>query len=120
MTAFPKPAPKFKEPARRLGARSEPRRGPRRDPAYRARVRRLKCAARLMSPCQGRVECDHMGPRGLGQKCHDDEGGPMCQGHHRDRTDYAGVFEKFLGADMRRWCDRVIEETRKLLGWTPP
>ena len=117
----PKPGPKLKEKPQRLGARKEPRRSGRdRDPVYLARVRRLPCAARRMSSCAGAIEADHAGRRPLGRKSHDHEAIPMCQQHHWQRTNYVGAFEKFMGADMRRWCDRVIDATRAQLGWTPP
>jgi len=118
---FPKPEPRYKAPPQKLGKRKEPRRSGRdRDPLYMAKVKRLPCAARRMSSCEGVIEADHAGPRPLGRKSHDHQTIPMCQKHHWQRTNYVGVFEKFMGADMRRWCDRVIEETRKALGWTPP
>lgn len=119
----PKPMPRIKEKRARLGARRTPRRADRRiDPAYRARVRTLKCAARKFPghKCEGRIECDHMGERPYGRKCHDDESGPMCTIGHWARTNYVREFKAFTAVEMRAWCDQVIAETRAKLGWTPP
>lgn len=63
--------------------------------------------------CRGRVQADHAGKRGLGQKCPDDECIPLCQHHHQSRTDYSGYFKNWNGAQMREWNDRIIHITQE-------
>lgn len=65
-----------------------PRHDPRRDPAYLAWIRTLPCvicfAWKLPSRrYDGKVEAAHVGERGLGQKCPDQEALPLCILHHR-------------------------------------
>lgn len=71
--------------------RANPRRGPARDRAYLAWIRRFGCVACLNStiiapknPLWDDIEAAHVGPiRGLGQKCSDYETIPLCEQHHR-------------------------------------
>jgi len=128
-----------KTPMRRK--RMKPRRGRVRDPEYMAKVRRLPCIVRtalkdfadhltrfvfqpnahgpalirglrFATPCRGRIQADHMGVRGLGQKSSDRETAPMCEGHHPERTDYRGVFKDWTAEEMRQFCDWAIERTQ--------
>lgn len=96
--------------------RSTPRRSSRvRDEAWLAEVRKLQCAAVSDScgtHCLGRVEADHAGARPLGRKASDDTAIPMCQRHHRERTDATGYFKGWGAARMRMWLDIRIAETR--------
>lgn len=110
--------------------RRKPRRSERvRNGAYLAAVRALGyCAvARYGVPaavltgvahyaagvCGGVVEADHTGQRPVGRKASDDTAIPMCSVHHRQRTDYSGVFRGYTGPLMRTWCDEMIERTRE-------
>lgn len=52
--------------------------------------------------CEGRIEANHAGPRGLSQKSHDDECFPMCSGGHRDWTDYRGQFDPSIQSSEER------------------
>ncbi len=66
--------------------RSEPRRGPVKDPAYLEWIRTQPCCIceRLGVLQEGSTEAAHVGDRGLGQKCSDLEALPLCAwGHHR-------------------------------------
>jgi hypothetical protein len=49
------------------------------DDAYRAFIRRQAC---ICCGSQKWIECAHVGPRGLGQKCSDYETLPLCPAHH--------------------------------------
>lgn len=120
---FPKPAPRMKEPRRFSSLpkkRATQRRSDRRrNPGYMAKVRTLPCLLVKEHTCEGRIEVDHLGPRPLGRKCHDDETGPMCHLAHYLRTNYLGYFAGFTAVEMREWCDEGIAITRARLGWVP-
>lgn len=68
-------------------------------------IKRQPCAARgvVDTLCCGRVEADHAGERGLGQKADDDTCIPLCQQHHRERTDRTGGFASWSRTKMRAW-----------------
>ncbi len=76
-------------------------------------------------PCEGRVQADHAGTRGLGVKAPDNTCIPLCRKHHGERTDYRGYFKNWKGPQMREWNDRAIRYFQKLyadyvaLGQTP-
>lgn len=59
--------------------RSKPRRGRERDPKYLAWIASLPCFLCGIWP----VEVAHLGDRGLSQKCHDRETGPLCHNDHQ-------------------------------------
>lgn len=63
--------------------------------------------------CEGRVQADHAGSRGLGQKSADDTCIPLCRNHHGERTDYRGTFKNWNAAMMRSFNDWAIERTRR-------
>jgi hypothetical protein len=77
-------------------------------------VKSQPCCARFISYCDGPIEADHAGRRGLGQKCDDRECIPLCAKHHRERTDMRGAFGGFHAERMREWLDRRIAETQTL------
>ncbi len=83
------------------------------------------CVLRATGKCEGRVQADHAGARGLGVKCPDDQTIPLCRFHHSSRTDYTGYFKNWKGPQMREWCDLVVYQTQSLyltlcaLGQTP-
>jgi len=68
----------------------------------------------LPSPttCEGHVQADHAGRRGIGQKSADDTCAPMCRKHHEERTDVKQTFRGFTKIEMRAWCDWAIEQAR--------
>jgi hypothetical protein len=98
--------------------RSTPRRSGRvRDEAWLAEVRKLPCCAPKWPPslCSGAVEADHVGRRGLGQKCSDRETIPLCNGHHEDRDGRDGNRGPFAGWNperLRTWLNERIAETQ--------
>jgi hypothetical protein len=98
---------------RRKGATKYSRRE--RDSTYMIAVKALSCLAADLSPCEGVVEADHAGRRGLGQKCSDLETISLCTLHHRQRTDWTGPFKSWDQAKMRAWLEDAIETTRARL-----
>lgn len=67
---------------------------------------------RAPTPCNGPVEADHMGAHGLGQKADDNTCAPLCQQHHRERTDHSGSFRHLTRDEARAWRARAIERTQ--------
>lgn len=89
-----------------------------RDVEHMLLVKSLPCALSGVAgagPCSGPVEADHMGERGLGQKCSDNECGPLCTRHHRHRTESKGFFEPMSKEERRHWCKLTIARTQLLL-----
>lgn len=65
------------------GRRAKPRRSSAVvDHRYREFVRLLPCAAHRLGACAREVQFHHAAPSGLGQKCSDYDGIPLCDGHH--------------------------------------
>lgn len=62
--------------------------------------------------CAGSVEADHQGAHGLGQKADDFTCVPMCQQHHRERTDHSGIFRPLTRDEVRAWRAVAIERTQ--------
>jgi hypothetical protein len=82
-----------------------------RDFSFMQWARRQPCVARPLSMCEGRVQADHAGKRGLGQKCPDHECIPLCRTHHMQRTAFAGPFKDWDQAKMREWLERQMIST---------
>lgn len=96
--------------------RAEPRRSERqRDTSFMLRVKLLPCSAQDMGGCSGIIEADHAGRRPLGRKCNDSECIPLCQLHHRQRTDLSGPFKAWTRQEMREWLDLNISLTQAVL-----
>lgn len=116
----------------RLSARSKTnsyRKRPR-DLEYMRWVKRQPCIVRTLSPhsfiryehgrvwpmppssCQGPVEADHAGDRGIGQKADDRTCIPLCQNHHRERTDHLRSFRPLTRDELRAWRTAAIERTQ--------
>ena len=70
-------------------------------------------AYRNQTPCSGRVQADHLGVRAYGHKSPDGTCGPMCFGHHGERTDLRGTFKDFTKVEMRAFCDAGIAHTQR-------
>jgi hypothetical protein len=86
------------------------------DAAYRAWVRRQPCCARTLigHRCDGRVEGDHVGRRGLGQKCDDAAMVALCQLGHQHRDAFHGCFREWDQGQMRRWlADQVADHRQR-------
>lgn len=69
-------------------------------------------AFKKATPCNGPVEADHMGARGIGQKADDRTCVPMCRGHHGERTDHTGTFRPLVQVELRAWRAAAIEHTQ--------
>ncbi len=70
--------------------------------------RRQPCCARDLGGCSGRVQADHAGRRGIGQKALDNTVIPMCETHHACRDAFNGVFKKWNQSKMRAWLIEKI------------
>jgi hypothetical protein len=101
-------------------ARRATRPKPGADPAYRARVRLLPCAAAHMSGCIGAVDPHHAGERpGVAMKAHDRTCIPLCRGHH-DRLHAAQhPFKEWSKERRREWQDDQIRRTQETLDAPP-
>lgn len=97
--------------------RSTPRRSDRvRDGAYMAAVRTMSCLlASSRSTCDGVIEADHVGARGLGQKASDRTCVPLCTRHHGERHSASGAFRGMDQAALRRWKKWAIGVTQLAL-----
>ena len=71
-----------------------------------------RAAEYKLTPCSGRVEADHMGERGMGQKADDSTVVPMCRGHHGERHDHKGVFHVLTKPELRAWRAQAIERSQ--------
>lgn len=78
-------------------------------------IRRQPCIVRSLppdpnrlTPCSGRVEADHLGSRGIGRKADDRTCAPLCQQHHRERTDHSGAFRELGQLELRAWRDQAL------------
>lgn len=95
--------------------RAQPRRSSRRrDSDYLTAIRGLECSACHAIPC----EASHVGPRGLGQKCSDDEAVPMCRQCHLDWHGCCGGFKDYTKQMRIDWAALAIAWTRSQLGWS--
>jgi len=66
------------------------------------------------TPCEGPIEADHMGPRGLSHKADDRTCAALCTKHHRERTDHTGSFKFCTKAEVRAWRERAILRAQTL------
>jgi hypothetical protein len=80
------------------------------DPRFASWIRTLPCAVVGLDPhgCQGTTQAYHAGPRGLGQKAHDNTCIPLCLSHHRAYHDYRWPFSTMPKAELRAWIDQQI------------
>lgn len=93
-----------------------------RDTPYMLWVKSLSCAVlefwmpweHEIGTCDGPIQADHMGRRGIGQKAADDTCAPMCRRHHRERTDHSGVFRHATREQAREWCAGVVRDIREI------
>jgi hypothetical protein len=111
---------KRKRPMRRTKRSAYARRP--RDTAFMLWVKTLLCAVEeewplfpvKPTPCDGVIEADHMGARGLGRKADDSTCVPMCSNHHRERSDHAGTFRAMTKEQLRTWRGRAMLRTQTL------
>lgn len=78
-------------------------------------VKLMPCCLWFLGCCDGEVEADHAGDRGLGEKSHDNTTIPLCTRHHRERTDMTGYFASFDRHRMREWRHERVDETQVTL-----
>lgn len=100
---------KRKTPLRPRGKGSYARRE--RDFDYMGQVKALPCSlagVAAAGPCSGVVEADHMGERAAFRKADDRTCAPLCQRHHRERTDVRGIFATMSKEERRAWCQLAI------------
>lgn len=72
-----------------------------------------RAAKHKTTPCNGIIEADHQGERGIGQKADDSTCVPMCRLHHHERHNpAAGTFREFNRTEARAWRARAIEITQ--------
>jgi hypothetical protein len=76
-----------KKPIRRAGGAVQ-------NPEYLDFIRQCWCVLTSTGDCVGAVEAAHVGDRGLGQKCRDEETIPLCGYHHRTGPDSQHVIGK--------------------------
>lgn len=81
-----------------------------RDLAYMAWVRTQPCCAKPFGRCYGRVEADHAGTRGYGEKADDNTCIPLCGKHHTQRGSFSGPFRPWDQARMRGWLALMVAE----------
>lgn len=74
-------------------------------------VKTQPCCAAELSSCDGPIEADHAGRRGLSRKADDSTTIPLCRLHHRQRTDHSGPFRSWDRDQMRAWLAVQIHET---------
>jgi hypothetical protein len=77
--------------------------------AYMLWVKGQPCLMRsIWGRCEGRVEADHAGPRGVGRKAHDSTCIPLCCHHHG-----ASRFPRAWSQDRRRaWLYAAVVYTQ--------
>lgn len=90
-----------------------------------AYIAKQPCDLSFTGTCEGKVQVDHAGKHGLGEKCPDDQTIPLCKKHHGQKTDYRGYFKDWTGGALRVWLDSRIHHYQHLyrafvdLGQTP-
>jgi hypothetical protein len=67
-----------------------------------------------LGSCDGVVEADHAGLRGMGMKASDWTCVPICTLHHRQRTDFSGPFKKWTQEMMRSFLQSAVANTQLL------
>ena len=87
-----------------------------RDFSYMGRVKSLACCALDLGGCDGPIEADHAGRRGLSHKADDLTTIPLCRLHHRQRHDFSGPFKTWERDDMRAFLVGAIHRTMTDLG----
>ncbi len=81
--------------------------------ALASEMRPILVSLAVVTPCRGRVEADHMGERGIGQKADDRTCAPLCSGHHGERHAHAGTFKHLTRDELRAWRARAIQHTQQ-------
>lgn len=87
-------------------------------PSYMLAVKSLlPCAALIVEghKCDGPLESDHAGPRGVKQKAHDSTVIPLCKLAHRQRADFSGPFRSWDQTKMRAFLASRIVHTQRYM-----
>ena len=92
---------------------------------YMLAVKRLPCSALLLPGhvCDGPIEADHAGPRGIARKAHDSTVIALCKLAHQQRGDFSGPFRSWNQAKMRTFLIERVRWTQRYLtarGILPP
>jgi len=74
-----------KKPIRRAGGAVQ-------NPEYLDFIRQWPCVLHAAGDCVGATEAAHVGDRGIGQICRDEEAIPLCAAHHRIGPDSQHVL----------------------------
>lgn len=77
-------------------------------------VKTLPCLLAHVGGCEGVVEADHAGDRGVGQKAPDRTCVPLCTRHHWERTNMKGYFKAYDAPMMRDWRHTMIDRVHRL------
>lgn len=98
-------------------------RAARKDVAFVSWVKRQSCVLRQLAECYGEIEAHHAGKKpGRGLKADDRTCIPLCHKHHMELGALSGFFKGWVGDELRRWQDTLIEETQEAYddGVMPP
>jgi hypothetical protein len=79
-----------------------------RDVSYMLWIKQQVCCARGLSGCDGAIEADHAGRRGVGRKADDRTCISLCTLHHVQRGSFSGPFRTWNQAMMRVWLESHI------------
>lgn len=60
------------------------------------------------------IQAHHAGPKGMGQRAHDDTCVPLCWRCHVAWHDASGVFKTMKKAERRAWAEEAIATYRAL------
>jgi hypothetical protein len=71
-----------------------------------------RAAKHVATTCRGKIEADHLGERGIGQKAPDNTCGALCQQHHHERTNHYGIFKQLVQLELRAWRAEAISRTQ--------
>lgn len=123
--AAPLPRKRTK-PRRRRPELFQPARAPRtsyasrkRDTAFMLWIKHQPCCATGMDPrldtgsCDGPVEADHAGQRGLSHKADDSTCIPLCRRHHREPGLGSILYGQLARGELRQWKDARIAYYRR-------
>ena len=66
-----------------------------------------------ITPCSGPVQADHVGRRGISQKCDDRKAISICRQHHYERENFSGTFKRYDQAMMRTFLEDALRLTEQ-------
>jgi hypothetical protein len=82
-------------------------------------VKLQPCLLRELGDCEGAIQADHAGlDRGLSQKADDRTCIPMCDKHHRDRTESRGFFFAMTPEQRVDWrLQKIMQMQARYSRW---